>query len=68
MGFSPHFSSSSNIVIPGSAFWVFFMTDGSYSNPGCLNHGNICQENAVVLTGTMDLFWYKFLTKNTAND
>lgn len=69
MGFSQHISSSSNIVIHGSAFWAFFnnMTDGSYSNAGCPNYDNICQENAVLLTDTHDLFWFNLLTKSTTN-
>ncbi|KAG0651756.1 hypothetical protein D0Z07_1901 [Hyphodiscus hymeniophilus] len=69
MGFAQHMSSSSNIVIHGSAFWVFFndMTDGSFSNAGCPNHNNICQENAVFISTTSDLFWYNLLTKSTTN-
>ncbi|CZR51994.1 related to exo-beta-1,3-glucanase [Phialocephala subalpina] len=69
MGFHQQISSSSNLVIHGSAFWVFFndMTDGSYSNAGCPNHNNICQENAVIMTDTTSLFWYNLLTKSTTN-
>lgn len=69
MGFAQHISASSNIVIHGSAFWVFFngMTNGGYSNAGCPDHNNICQENAVQLAGATSLFWYNLLTKSTAN-
>ncbi|PVH87617.1 glycoside hydrolase family 55 protein [Cadophora sp. DSE1049] len=69
MGFAQHISSSSNIIIHGSAFWTFFngMTDGSYSHAGCDNHNNICQENAIIMTNTNSLFWYNVLTKNTIN-
>lgn len=69
MGFHLSLSSSSNIVIHGSAFWVFFndMTDGSYSNAGCGNHGNICQENAALVSGANALFWYNVATKSTTN-
>ncbi|TVY60896.1 Glucan 1,3-beta-glucosidase [Lachnellula suecica] len=69
MGFSAHISSSSNLVIHGSAFWAFFndMTDGSFSNAGCPNHNNVCQENAIIMTNTNSLFWYNMLTKSTTN-
>ncbi len=67
MGFSQHISPSSNIVIHGSAFWAFFnaMTDESYTNAGCPQHNNICQENAVIITDTGSLFWYNLLTRST---
>ncbi|KAF8864703.1 pectin lyase-like protein [Acephala macrosclerotiorum] len=69
MGFHQQISSSSNLVIHGSAFWVFFndMTDEKYEHAGCPNHNNICQENAVIMTDTTSLFWYNLLTKSTTN-
>jgi len=43
------------------------MVDNKFENAGCPNHNNICQENAVIMTGTSNLFWYNLLMKNTAN-
>lgn len=58
-----------NLECTGSGFWSFFndMTDGSYSNAGCPNHNNICQENMVIMTSTTSLFWYNLLSKATTN-
>ncbi|KUJ23055.1 pectin lyase-like protein [Mollisia scopiformis] len=69
MGWASHIYSSSNIVIHGSALWVFFndITDGSYSNAGCPQYNNVRQENAVYVDKASELFWYNLLTKSTTN-
>lgn len=58
-------SGSSNVVIHGSAMWVFFdgMNANQWSDAGCSAYGNICQVNMAFVSGASSTFWYNAQSK-----
>jgi glucan 1,3-beta-glucosidase len=64
-----HAINSSNIVIHGSALWVFFdgMDDNKWQDASCTRYGGICELNMVYLDGAASTFMYSLGTKSTTN-
>ena len=65
-----HYSSdSSNVVIHGSALWVFYngMLEGAGPDGHCAATGEVCQTNMVGIAGASSTFWYSLATKSVGN-
>jgi len=64
-----HMSGSSNIVIHGSALWVFFnnMNNNQWTDAGCANVGGVCQHNMAFVSGASSSFWYNAQSKSSTN-
>jgi glucan 1,3-beta-glucosidase len=62
-------SGSSDIIIHGSALWVFFnkMNDNQWQDPQCTNTGGVCQHNMAFVSSASRTYWYGISTKSTAN-
>lgn len=60
-----HMSGSSDVVIHGSAMWVFFntMNDNSWTDADCGSTGGICQLNMAFVSGAASTFWYSLGSK-----
>jgi glucan 1,3-beta-glucosidase len=60
-----HMSGSSNVVIHGSALWVFFnkMNDNKWQNANCDNSGGICETNQAFVSSASSTFWYGMSSK-----
>ena len=64
-----HMSGSSNVIIHGSALWVFFngMDDDMFQNANCDGQGGVCQSNTAYVSNATKTFWYSLSSKSTKN-
>ncbi|KAK3328017.1 pectate lyase superfamily protein-domain-containing protein [Cercophora scortea] len=64
-----HMSNSSNMVIHGSAMWVFFneMNDNKWQDAGCDSTGGVCQSNMAYVGDVESMSWYSLSSKSAAN-
>ncbi|ORY68799.1 pectate lyase superfamily protein-domain-containing protein [Pseudomassariella vexata] len=64
-----HAAGSSDIVIHGSALWVFFngMNDNKFQDANCDKYGGICQLNMIFLSDAVSTFMYSLGGKSTTN-
>ncbi|KAI0134383.1 pectate lyase superfamily protein-domain-containing protein [Xylariales sp. AK1849] len=64
-----HAVDSSNVVIHGSALWVFFngMNDNEWQDASCAHYDNICELNMIYLSGATSTFMYSLSSKSTSN-
>jgi glucan 1,3-beta-glucosidase len=60
---------SSNVVVHGSALWVFFngMNDNKWQDANCENYSSTCELNMIYLSGANATFMYSLSTKSTTN-
>ncbi|KAH6655747.1 pectate lyase superfamily protein-domain-containing protein [Truncatella angustata] len=61
--------NSSNVVIHGSALWVFFngMNDNMWQDANCEKYGWTCELNMIYLDGANSTYMYSLSTKSTTN-
>ncbi|KAK3685711.1 pectate lyase superfamily protein-domain-containing protein [Podospora appendiculata] len=64
-----YMSNSSNVVIHGSAMWVFFnqMNNNKWQDAGCDSTGGICQLNMAYASDVESMSWYSLSSKSAAN-
>ncbi|KAI1850545.1 hypothetical protein JX266_003827 [Neoarthrinium moseri] len=64
-----HAVDSSNVIVHGSALWVFFngMNNNKWQGADCKDYGYICELNMIYLSGAKSTFMYSLSSKSTAN-
>ena len=64
-----YMADSQNVVIHGSALWVFFngMQDGLLADANCASTGAVCQRNLIGIDDAWSTFWFSLAAKAVDN-